>query len=159
MTPEQEELIQALYQEHRADMLLVAARIAGESAAPDIVSQAFLAAILKIDTLSECGDPSRWLFHVLKNLSIDEYRRVRLHPAVSLESLPEAAAAAEISFQSLLPEGLSAEERQILTLRVEQEMDYAVIAEVLGSTPGACRMRFTRAKRRCAELLRRQKGG
>ncbi len=156
MTPEQTRLIEALYQEHHDSMRRVAQKILKDpEAAADAVSQAFLIAILKLDTVAECQDPAKWLFHVLKNTALDEYRRRCRQSAAPLEEIAEVAARSElVSFQELLPQGLTEEEREILCLRIERQMDYARLARHFGLSAGACRMKFSRAKRRCAELLK-----
>jgi RNA polymerase sigma factor (sigma-70 family) len=43
--------------------------------------------------------------------------------------------------------------RQILTLRIVKEMPYETIAESLGVTPAAARIRVSKARRKLAEIM------
>ncbi len=158
MAPEQTCFLQKLYNEHHNAMFYVAKRIIRDSvAASDIVSQAFLMLILKIDVVMEYDEPEKWLFHVLKNIAIDEYRRTRLHGLVSIEDIPEMSVEPEfISFSDLLPKGLTSEEKKILTLRIDRDMDYREISELMSISCSACRMKYSRAKKHCAELMEKQ---
>jgi len=57
------------------------------------------------------------------------------------------------SIETLLPVQLSSDERKILVWKFEYKMDYRDIANALGITEGAARMRVSRALKRCKELL------
>ncbi len=159
MTSEQAQFLRKLYEAHHDAMYYIAKRIVKDTAtASDVVSQTFLDLILRIDAAMEYSDPVKWLYHVLKNNAIDEYRRIKRHAAVPLEHLPAVTEEPDmISFENLLPGELTQEERCILTLRIKESLDYTSIARRLGTTEGACRMKFSRAKKRCAELMSRDK--
>jgi len=156
VTPEQTRFVQVLYQKHHDAMLYIAKRIVKDpEAAADVVSQTFLISILKIDAVMGCEDPAKWLFHVLKNAAIDEYRRLQ-RSAVPLEGVEETAVEADfLSFQDLLPAGLTPEEQKILALRIHRELRYEEIAQLLHTSSAACRVKFSRARKHCAELMRR----
>ena len=80
------------------------------------------------------------------------------HSAVPLdEHLAVAAADNLIPFSGYLPNGLSETEQKILTLRLSEDLEYVEIAKIMNMTENACRMQYSRARRRCAELLERQK--
>ncbi len=155
MTPEQLRFVQELYETHHNAMRYIAFRIVqDQEAAADVVSQTFLTVLLKLDQVMACDDPAKWLFHALKNLAIDEYRRSKRHATLPLDALQDLPSETELlSFQALLPEGLSEEDREILTLRIDLGLDYAQIAVRLDSTPEACRMRYSRARKRCAAMM------
>jgi len=157
VTPEQTRFVQTLYQEHHDAMFYLAEKIVkNHEAAADAVSKAFLISILKINTVMGCEDPAKWLFHVLKNAAIDEYRRMR-RCAVPLDGVEEPAVEEEfLSFEDLLPAGLSPGEREILDLRILRQLEYDEIARLLHTSSAACRMKFSRARKHCAELMRRQ---
>ncbi len=159
VTSEQTQLFCKLYEAHHDAMYYIAKRIVKDTAtASDVVSQTFLDLILRIDAVMEYSNPVKWLYHVLKNNAIDEYRRMRRRTAVPLENVPAVTAESDmISFEDLLPGELTREERCILTLRIKESLDYTSIARRLGTTEGACRMKFSRARKRCAELMSRDK--
>lgn len=157
MTVEQEGFVRALYQEHHDALLSLAKRIVKDpEAAADAVSQAYLILILKIDSVMACRDPVKWLFHVCKNTAIDEYRRQRRR-ALPLTAAEELGTDPEfLTFQDLLPEGLTEDEREILSLRIQQGMAYEEIAAIMHATSAACRMKYSRAKKHCADLMRQE---
>ena len=100
--------------------------------------------------------PVKWLFRVLKNNAISEYRAQCRHAAAPLEeSILRAAEPELIPFSGMLPKGLSASEQRILTLRLAEDMDYSTISQKLGISETACRSQYSRARRHCAELMER----
>ncbi len=159
MTSEQAHFLRKLYEAHHDAMFYIAKRIVKDTAtASDVVSKTFLDLILRIDSAMEYSDPVKWLYHVLKNNAIDEYRYMRRRTAVPLENVPAVTTEPEmIPFEDLLPGELTLEERCILTLRIKDSLDYTSIAQRLGATEGACRMKFSRARKHCAELMSRDK--
>ncbi len=159
MTSEQAQFLRKLYETHHDPMYYIAKRIVKDTAtASDVVSQTFLDLILRIDAAMKYSDPVKWLYHVLKNNAIDEYRRMKRNTAVPLENVPAVTAEPEmISFEDLLPGELTSDERCILVLRIKESLDYTSIARRLGTSEGACRMKFSRARKRCAELMSRDK--
>lgn len=138
-------------------MFEVALRIVKNSVkASDVVSDTFLILILKIPTVMNHEDPVKWLFTVLKNNALGEYRKSKVRKEVSLDDAIIRGKEQElIPFSEMLPKGLTSEERDILILRLGEDLDYAEIAKRLHSTESACRMKFSRAKKRCAELMER----
>lgn len=158
LTSEQTQFLRELYEAHHDTMYYIAKRIVKDATtASDVVSQTFLRLILRIDAAMEYSDPVKWLYHVLKNNAIDEYRRMRRHAAMPLEdvpNVPSTVAEPEMTaFEDLLPAELTQEERCILILRIKESLDYTSIAQYLGATEGACRMKFSRARKHCAELM------
>lgn len=157
MTQEQISFFENLYRKHYALMFEVALRIVKNSVkASDVVSDTFLILILKIPTVMNHEDPVKWLFTVLKNNALGEYRKSKVRKEVSLDDAIIRGKEQElIPFSEMLPKGLTSEERDILILRLGEDLDYAEIAKRLHSTESACRMKFSRAKKRCAELMER----
>ena len=98
------------------------------------------------------------MFRVLKNNTLNERRAQSAHSAVPLDEHIAVAAADNLTpFSGYLPNGLSEIEQKILTLRLSDDLEYAEIAKIMNMTENACRMQYSRARRRCAELLERQK--
>ena len=112
--------------------------------------------LAKINSVMEHEQPVKWLFRVLKNNAISEYRAQCRHAAAPLEeSILRAAEPELIPFSGMLPKGLSASEQRILTLRLAEDTDYSTISEKLGISETACRNQYSRARRHCAELMER----
>lgn len=159
MTQEQIAFFEGLYRKHYELMFEVALRIVKNPVkASDVVSDTFLILILKIPTVMNHEDPVKWLFTVLKNNALGEYRKSKVRKEVSLDDAVIRGKDQElIPFSEMLPKGLTPEERDILILRLGEDLDYAEIAKRLHTTESACRMKFSRAKKRCAELMERDK--
>lgn len=114
--------------------------------------------ITKINAVIEHEQPVKWLFRVLKNNALNERRAQSAHSAVPLDEHIAVAAADNLTpFSGYLPNGLSEIEQKILTLRLSEDLEYVEIAQIMNMTENACRMQYSRARRRCAELLERQK--
>ena len=131
--------------------------------AEDLTSQAFLKALEKIRTYdARKGSFSSWIYRIAANNVIDHYRAKK--PEASMDDIWDLAAAGgdietdidvrgklELARQSL--ERLKPLPRDILILRLWQELSYAEIAEIKGLTEANCRMAFFRAIRRLKEEM------
>ena len=143
MTQEQILFFEESYTKYYRMMVQTVLPIVGSrDIAEDIVADTFLILLAKINSVMEHEQPVKWLFRVLKNNAISEYRAQCRHAAAPLE-------------ESMLPKGLSASEQRILTLRLAEDMDYSTISEKLGISETACRSQYSRARRHCAELMER----
>lgn len=159
MTQDQIAFFESLYRKHYDLMFEVALRIVKNPVkASDVVSDTFLILILKISTVMSHEDPVKWLFTVLKNNALGEHRKSMVRKEISLDDAIIRGKEQElIPFSEMLPKGLTLEERNILILRLGEDLDYAEIANRLHTTESACRMKFSRAKKRCADLMERDK--
>ena len=120
------------------------------------IAEDFFILLARINSVMEHEQPVKWLFRVLKNNAISEYRAQCRHAAAPLEeSILRAAEPELIPFSGMLPKGLSASEQRILTMRLAEDMDYSTISEILGISETACRSQYSRARRHCAELMER----
>jgi RNA polymerase sigma-70 factor, ECF subfamily len=116
--------------------------------AEDLTTQTFLRMLESIGKFRWQSAPfSAWLFRIAHNLSIDHFRSSRrLQPT---DEVPEPAGAEERSaedeaFQSIgrrsmleMIEGLSDEQRQVLTLKFVFTFTNGDVATILGKTEGA----------------------
>ena len=129
-----------------------------EDLVEDIVQNAFSALLIKEKQLRDHPNISGWLVKTVQNMADNERNRARYTREIPL--LPEhepAASGLQPDFLSLLPPGLSESERQILYLQIEVGLSHEEIAARLGCKPEASRMRLCRARRRCKELLLKNK--
>lgn len=129
-----------------------------ESITEDIVQNAFSTLLMKRDKLRNHPNIPGWLTKTVQNLCENE--RTRACYSREIPILPEqepAAGEPPPDFLSLLPPGLSEGERQILYLHIEVGLSHEEIAARLGCRPEASRMRLCRARRRCKELLLKNK--
>jgi len=143
------------------------------SDAEDVVQDAFLQALRKLDTFQGNSQFYTWLFRIARNTAISKLRRKK--PTVSLDS---TASEQRLDFpddgprpstemerrerQTVLMRAmdqLSSEHREILILREMEEQNYETISEILDLPVGTVRSRLHRARSQLKELLIRNDGG
>jgi RNA polymerase sigma-70 factor, ECF subfamily len=116
--------------------------------AEDLTTQTFLKMLESIKRFRWQAAPfSAWLFRIAHNLAMDHFRATRRwqpeeevpEPVGETEPSAEVAALQSIGRQSMLDliEGLSQEQRQVLTLKFVFSLPNAEVATVLGKTEGA----------------------
>lgn len=131
----------------------------------DLSQEAFLKAWKNLPNLKADAAFSTWLFRLTSNECIDFLRRAKRQKTVSLTvesdddeevqlDMPDTApgpeeAAIRAEDQALLQkamEVLPPDHRQILTLRIVDDLDYRQISEVLGIAEGTVKSRLARAR-------------
>lgn len=155
MERQQLKFIEELVISHSKRMAEAAYRHTGSrETAEDLVQEVFILACAKIDTVFAHEKPVGWLYTTLNNLTRREMDRA-YHTEQSISPTEEAANTREIdlSLETLLPEGLTEDEREILLLRVGRGCSFAEISELLGISAPACRKRYERARAECRRLI------
>jgi RNA polymerase sigma-70 factor (ECF subfamily) len=142
-----------------------------ESEAEDVVQDAFVLALTKLDSFKGNSQFYTWLYRIAHNTAISKLRRKR--PTVSLDRRRNETgddAKLEMPGDEPLPSDrmerseqasqlmqamnlLSEEHRSILVLREMEEMDYEAIADVLQLPVGTVRSRLHRARLNLREIL------
>lgn len=131
--------------------------------AEDLTSQTFLKALEHFASFQpKKASLTTWLYAIARNCLIDHYRTAK--PTAPLEhaeeipsdASPERTAATTLSMEHVgrLLGTLSDEQREIVLLRLWDDMPYAEIARIIGKNEGACKMTF----RRAVDHLRAQAG-
>jgi RNA polymerase sigma-70 factor, ECF subfamily len=169
----------ALVEQYQRTLYNLCLRMLGSSeAAEDAAQDAFIAAFRAIDRFRGGVEASgrslgfrSWLFRIGVNACYDELRRRRSRPALSLDEprgeggrppdiadrgpiLDEVVQTAELG--SLIQDGLSSlpsEQRLAVVLCDVQGMDYAEIAQVMGTSLGTVKSRINRARSRLRAFL------
>jgi RNA polymerase sigma-70 factor (ECF subfamily) len=129
--------------------------------AGDLTAEAFAAALLGLGRFrgNDPGSGVAWLWGIARNLVRQYHRKARLERSArdrlgiarSYEELDwdEAAARAHAALlaHSLVAElgRLSADQRRAVELRIVADLDFGVVAENLGVSGAAARMRVSRA--------------
>jgi RNA polymerase sigma-70 factor (ECF subfamily) len=151
----------ALVRRYQRPLVNFAYRYLGQrEEAEDVAQDAFVRVYF---TLSRLRDPSKfaaYLFTTALNLCRrrgQALQRTQGATTACVEAIaagPETATMRESEqAQVLAAIGALAEEyREVVCLRVEDDLSFAEIGEVLGASEGACRVRFHRAR----EMLREQ---
>lgn len=121
--------------------------------AEDLTSQVFTKALSKIGRFDpNKGTIRSWLYEIARNTVVDFYRTHKSEQSIedawgiASSDDPLARADVAISFAQVRPylQSLSSEQRDIITMRVWQEMSYAEIAEALGKSEASCKMAYSR---------------
>lgn len=122
--------------------------------AEDIASLTFLKSLESIGTFDpDKGAFSTWIYRIARNCLIDHYR-TKLK-SVDIEDVWDIPGDADIeldmqnreNWEKLKPylTGLSSDERNIVFMRVWDDMPYKEIAKVMNKSESACKMAFARS--------------
>ena len=147
---DRESLFEEIYQRNKNNLLRSAYRTArNKEDAEDIVEETFLRFLQKWDA-GIVEDPDRYLFGILSRVSLNYISRQKHRNGIPLEYVEEVIAAppAEGKLEDILPFEIAGTDREILILRLEQNLSYVRIARMLGISEISCRSRFFRAKTR-----------
>lgn len=123
--------------------------------AEDLTSQTFgkaLESLSKFDTKQ--GYFSAWLYRIARNNVIDYYRKKKPQADIEIDQINIAnqeSMEEKISNKQLLEKiqknlgDLKPEQREIIVMRVWNELSYKEIAGILNKTEDSCKMAFSRA--------------
>jgi len=121
--------------------------------AEDIASQTFLKAVENVKNFdSRKGTFSSWLYSIARNTVIDYYRTRKFSANIedfwdlSEENTIEEDIDRKENLEKIKAHlsKLTSAQREIIIMRVWQEMSYAEMAEILGKSEESCRMMFCR---------------
>ncbi len=123
-------------------------------AAEDLVQDTFVRAMKRSDRLAESVSARAYVFGIARHVGLDRLRAQR----DEVELTDQAAPTAEGPDERLEPmrraiASLPEPQRETLLLRLQQELSYEEIAEVLGVPMGTVRSRLHGAVRRLQEIL------
>lgn len=120
----------------------------------DLVQDTFVLAFDNWKKLAKHHAPEGWLTLTLFNLVRNERRKLARRNCICLDDVHQCIATHETSpVEELLPAQLSEEDRSLLIWHYEQQLSYTEIARRLGVSENACRMRVSRALKKCRWLL------
>lgn len=141
--------------------------------AQDIYQEAFIHAFRGINSFRSDAAFSTWLYRIVRNVYLDELKRRRARPAISLEEgieTEEGSVSREVEDPAPLPEErvqtnerrravhtaisqLPDRQREILILYDLQGHSYEEIASILSINVGTVKSRLNRARRSLHERL------
>lgn len=121
--------------------------------AEDIVSQTFLQMIEKIETFNpKKGSFSAWLHRIARNLTFDHFRGQK--PTGNIDDvwdlsadddvMADADTAVKLEQVREVLGKLNAKQREVVVLRLWHGYAFKEIAEITGSSEGACKMQYKR---------------
>jgi RNA polymerase sigma-70 factor, ECF subfamily len=142
--------LEALYRDVGPNLLSYLHRWLGDlHMAEDSLQETFCRAARRMERLSQAVSPRAWLFAIARNVAVTAHRRRRATvpllgelPAVELIEDPRLEPVREAIVE--LPDGL----REVLELRLRDELSYEEIADVLGIPLGTVRSRLHYALQR-----------
>jgi|ERR1041385_7511130 RNA polymerase sigma-70 factor (ECF subfamily) len=130
--------------------------------AGDVVQEAFARAWQKIQTLREPARFASWLAGIVRNIAVDERRRVKRRSAEELapdSADPGNGPAEEVDRRETCSQVTAALQqlddmsRSAIVLRYYEGMSSREIGELLGVSPAAVDMRLMRARQELRRLL------
>lgn len=120
--------------------------------AEDIASETFFKALKNIHQFDASRSFRAWLFGIARNAVMDHYRRLR--PTFDIDDIWDIAADDDVARDadtrlkvekvSHYLAALPAIQRDILILRVWQDLSYKEIAEIIGKSEDNCKVIFSR---------------
>lgn len=121
--------------------------------AEDLMSQVFLKALARIGSMDPERPFSAWIYGIAKHAVIDHYRTS--HPATNIEDVWDlsdgkdlvADVEKRLQIESIRQElaKLTNDQREVVMLRVWEDLSYAEIAAITGKSEANCRMLFSRS--------------
>ena len=130
--------------------------------AEDLTSKVFFKVFNKIDGFDEeKGTFTAWIYRIARNTVIDHYRQSR--PQMNIDDVwglcgdqdIERDAHIMLSMEKVekhLVE-LSGDQREILIMRVWQELSYKEIADIMNKSEESCRMAYSRAIKKLQHIV------
>lgn len=147
-----------LVRRHLKAASAVALGVLGDPAdAEDVCQEAFLAALTRLE---ECRDPSRfsaWLLAIVRNRALNARERRAVRESEPLERVAHAAGEDDPAENALRSErkekllaalsGLPPSQREVVLLHDLEGWRHREIADLLGTSEGAVRVRLLQARR------------
>ncbi|MBV8162073.1 MAG: RNA polymerase sigma factor [Acidimicrobiia bacterium] len=169
------EAFAAIYREHVGRVTSFAARrLSSSGDVADVVAATFVVALERSDSYDPSrGDPGAWLVGIAANLLANQRRRA-VREALARARLDARAllspddvealvarvdASAEATRLRAAMETLSEPHREILLLAGEPSLSSAAAARAAGISPGAFRVRLTRARRALRRAMKSESAG
>lgn len=122
--------------------------------AEDLTSQTFIKALEKIKTFNpDIGTFSAWIYRIARNKTIDYYRTKKSEIDISnvwgLSSGQNMGRNLEVKEKleevAKYLKNINQQQREIITMRVWDNLSYKEISEITGKNEASCRMVFSRA--------------
>lgn len=166
-TPQAQAAFSRLYHTHHGKLLRIArAILQDDRKAEDAVHDTFVKIIQHFEKFLQipCKKQEAWIVTILKNTCLDQLRQEKRHIPQDVDELlfslpdPRQDVEAEVGFRRLrdVMKQLSADDRELLELKLLLEWSDKEIAQALGITANAVGVRVHRAKNQLKELLERE---
>ena len=158
MNKEQSNFISALHNKYAPSMVqLTYRRIGDAELAKDLVQETFLIACCKSNIIFSHNNPAGWLFNTLKNLTMREMQKAYHSEAFLDYDVVDETEKLNLSMDLYIPKGLTDSERELILMRVNEDMSFEEISNIKGISDVACRKQVSRAFQKCKNLLSKEK--
>ena len=149
--------LEVLWLRHGETVHRLCARLVAPDAADDLVQETFLRALRYRSSWRGNGSVAGWLLRIARNACNDHRTRERKEQAAVTEwqepgTQLQADRRADLLATAL--ERLPPDRREIIALARWHDLPSERIAEILGCSPGAVRVRLHRALRELGEIIR-----
>ena len=123
-------------------------------AAEDLLHDTFVRALLRIDRMQTAVSPRGYLFGIARHVGLDALRRMRFRAEAAAEA-PAADAPVDDRLEAMRVAiaGLPEAQREALLLKLDHDLSYTEIAEVLAIPTGTVRSRLHHAVLRLRQTL------
>ena len=125
-------------------------------AAEDLLQDTFMRALRRMDRLHASVSPRAYLYGIARHVGLDALRRQRPTEAVDEQThlaVPDAGEDARLEPLRAAIAGLPAPQRETRLLKLQHELSYEEIAEVLAIPVGTVRSRLHHAVLRLRETI------
>ena len=169
--PSSDARFRTLYEEHYADIRSYCLRRLPVEAANDAAAEIFIVAWRKLNKVPEGRAARLWLFGVAKNVVAHQHRsrsqakRLRSKLEQTADRSVDAAAPESVVVQRSQDRAvvealgrMKPDDRELIRLKMWEELSHAEIGEVFGISAHAVDMRIQRAGKKLARLLSATKG-
>ncbi len=153
----------ALVERHAQPVARFAASLGERDGIDELVQDTFVRAFQSLDSFRADSSLRTWLFTICKRLVLDRKRSERRrkdsveldegHAVVGYDALDGLVAEETARRVQDGMAKLTALQREVFTLRVNEGMAYSEIAKVVESTEGACRVHYHNAVKIIKEYL------
>jgi RNA polymerase sigma-70 factor, ECF subfamily len=127
-------------------------RMAGQAEVDDLCQETFLQILRNLDGLRAARDPDAWVYRIAMNVAVDCLRRKardrKLPGRTPTSPAPGVESEAVLALERLEPHL-----RQVVVLRVFEELSHEKISAILDTPVGTVRWRLFEARRKLAEAL------
>src|SRR2546421_481790 len=147
------------YRRHFDDVYRFVRRRATAADAEDLTQEVFAAAAVALaDARVEAPPPLAWLYTVARRRLVDLARRASwVEPAANERTAEERTYGPQVGRELAAAFArLTDAQRRVIALKLFDGRSFAEIAALLGSSEGACKMRFSRGLATLREELERQ---
>ncbi len=134
--------------------------------AEDLTSQTFFKALNSMSSVDPSKSFLSWLYKIAQYIVIDHYRKSSREnnsrqimddewdaPDTSIDIVGDLDTARDIERMKKYLKKLSSEERDIIIMRIWQDLSYQEIALIVGKTESSCKMMYSRSLKKMRDLL------